>query len=386
MSSSSFISSSNPSTGTHPARRFLLRLGMFLLPLAMIAVPGLGIPLLCGELLPVSIVAWLQAHGAPFVYLPKLSDHSYRLKVDAVLQRKPEAVAMGSSRANQWRSAMFRPTRFYNAANAVFAVRDFARMLEEFGDFSPRVIIFSIDYFPFVPAFETTYSSQSHSEIGGWATPEQIGIILGVFEDLVRTRRFPWPSYNGTPALGLSAIRTGSGFRLDGSYNYGSRTFDDGTDSVSAIEAGKQWPLVPAQRLDSSILRDFERFTELARQKGIALVGVTMPYIPKVRDAMQRSSHYGAWRQFRSAETQEWIRNQGVLYFDFSELESFGGRPDEFADPYHPSEPAYIRMLLSMLTEKRFRALFPEIDAHDLEERLKHATRLEAYRDKWPAN
>jgi len=354
---------------------------MFLLPLAMIAVPGFGIPFLCGELLPVSTVAWLQAHGAPFVYLPKLSDHSYRLKVDAVLQRKPEAVAMGSSRANQWRSAMFHPTRFYNAANAVFVVRDFARMLEEFGDFSPRVIIFSIDYFPFVPAFETTYSSQSRSEIGGWATPEQIGIIRGVLEDLVRTRRFPWPSNNGTPALGLSAIQTGSGFRLDGSYNYGSRSFDDGTDSVSAIEAGKQWPLVPAQRLDRSILRDFERFTELARQKGIALVGVTMPYIPKVRDAMERSPHYGAWRQFRSAETQEWIRNQGVLYFDFSRLESFGGRPDEFADPYHPSEPAYIRMLLSMLADERFRTLFPDLDAHGLEETLNHAGRLEAYRD-----
>ncbi|MHC2382251.1 hypothetical protein [Bradyrhizobium liaoningense] len=113
-----------------------------------------------------STVAWLQAHGASFVYLPKLSDHSYRLKVDAVLQRKPEAVAMGSSRANQWRSAMFHPTRFYNAANAVFVVRDFARMLEEFGDFSPRVIIFSIDYFPFVPAFETTYSSQSPQRNG----------------------------------------------------------------------------------------------------------------------------------------------------------------------------------------------------------------------------
>jgi hypothetical protein len=33
-------------------------------------------------------------------------------------------------------------------------MQDFHRMLEEFGDFSPRVIIFSVDYFTFVPAFE----------------------------------------------------------------------------------------------------------------------------------------------------------------------------------------------------------------------------------------
>ena len=235
MSSSSFISSSR----SNPAGRFVLRLTLFLLPLAAVAIPGAAISYLSGELLPVSAVAWLQTRGTPFTFLAKLSDHSYRLKVEAVLRRKPEAIAMGSSRANQWRSAMFRPTPFYNAANAVFVVRDFRRMLEEFGDFSPRVILFSFDYFTFVPAFETSYLPQSRTEVGGWASPEQIRIIQGVLDDLVKTRSFPWPSHNAAPALGLSAIRTGVGFRLDGSYNYGSRTFDDGTSSLSAIEAGK---------------------------------------------------------------------------------------------------------------------------------------------------
>ena len=106
-----------------------------------------------------------------------------------------------------------------------------------------------------------------------------------------------------------------------------------------------------------------------------------MPYTPKVREAMERSPHYGAWRQFQSAAMKEWIRGQDVLYFDFSDLGSFGGRPDEFADPYHPSEPAYIRMLLSMLADERFRTLFPRLDAHGLQETLKNASRLEAYRD-----
>jgi hypothetical protein len=381
MSSSSSTSNFKPSTGPNFGRRFALRLFLFLLPLALVAITGASISLLCGELLPVSAIVWLQGRGTPFIFLPQLSDHSYRLKLDAVLQRKPEAIAMGSSRANQWRSAMFGPTHFYNAANSVFLVRDFHRMLAEFDAFSPRIIILSVDYFTFVPAFETSYWHQSHDEVGGWASPEQIRITLGVLEDIARTRSFPWPSHNAAPALGLLAIKSGVGFRLDGSYNYGSRAFDDGTSSVSAIEAGKQWPLVPADRLDDSILRDFERFTELAKQKGITLVGVTMPYIPKVREAMERSPHYGAWRQFQSVDTKEWIRKQGVLYFDFSELGSFGGRPDEFADPYHPSEPAYIRMLLSMLGDERFRPLFPGIKAHDLQERLKGAARLEAYRD-----
>jgi len=352
---------------------------LFLLPLTVIAILGTGIALLCGELLPVRVVAWLQTRGKPFVFLPQLSDHTYRLKLEAVLRRRPEVLALGSSRANQWRSAMFRPTGFYNAANAVFAVRDFHRMLEEFGNFTPRVIIFSVDYFTFVPAFEWVYRHQSRSDLGGWTSPEQIQIVQGVFAELARNPRVPWASHNGVPALGLAAIRTGVGFRLDGSYHYGPRDPVDGESTVAAIEAGTQWPLRPATWLDDAPLRDFERFTDLARRKGIALVGVTMPFVPEVRAAMERSPLYGAWRQFESPETREWIRKQGVIYFDFGKLESFGGRPNEFADPFHPSEPAYIRMLLSMLADDKFRALFPNLDARELEERLKHATVLEAY-------
>src|SRR4051794_12267626 len=136
MSSSSFISSSRP---VSPARRFLRELSLFLLPLTVIAILGTGIALLCGELLPVRVVAWLQTREKPFVFMPQLSDHTYRFKLEVILRRRPETLALGSSRANQWRSAMFRPTDFYNAANAIFAVRDFHRMLEEFGDFTPRV-------------------------------------------------------------------------------------------------------------------------------------------------------------------------------------------------------------------------------------------------------
>jgi len=122
-------------------------------------------------------------------------------------------------------------------------------------------------------------------------------------------------SRNGVPALGLAAFRTGVGFRLDGSYHYGPRDPVDGASTVAAIEAGTQWPIPPAARLDDAPLRDFERFTDLARRKGIALVAVTMPFVPEVRAAMERSPLYQAWRQFESPETKEWICKQGVIYF-----------------------------------------------------------------------
>jgi hypothetical protein len=380
MLHNSSTSNSRPVKARSPERRFLRRLFLFLLPLAVIAAFASGVGLVSGELLPVRSVAWLQTRGKQLLFLPKFSDHLYRLKLEAVLMRRPDAVALGSSRANQWRSAMFRPTSFYNAANSIFVIRDYHRMLEEFGDYAPRVIIFSLDHFAFIPEFESVYRYQSKDDVGPWGSPEQVRIVQKVFAELVRNPTVLWTApRDGVGLLGLNAMTSGEGFRIDGSYFYGWRVRPDVQESVAGIAMGTQWPVLPASHLDESVKRHFERFAELARRKGIALVGVTMPFAPEVRAAMEQSSRYEAWRQFESDETREWIRGQGVIYFDFGKLESFGGSPDEFVDPFHPSEPAYVRMLISMLADDKFRALFPNIDVGELKNRLTGATRLEAY-------
>jgi hypothetical protein len=374
-------------TMTQLGRRLLL----FLAPFIVLSI-FLGVTVIrVGELLPVSFVAWLQTFGRPFIFLPQLSDHTYKLKLEAIRRRRPEVLVLGSSRANQWRSAMFRPATFYNGSNTIYVLRDFRRVLEELGDYVPRVIIFSLDYFVFVPDFEAVYKNQSKDELGGWGSPEQISVINGLLDEAVLNPGAFLPpqddGIHGVSAFGLSAIKTGTGVRLDGSYQYGHviRGFPQiSLESAAAdIREGKQWPIIPASQLDDALLREFERFTDLARRKGIALVGVTTPFAPQVLAAIDESPLYQAWRQFDSSRTKEWIRSQGVIYFDFTRLEDFVGKADEFADPFHPSEPAYIRMLLTMLDDPKFRALFPRVDPGSLSERLKQATRLEAYRNEF---
>jgi hypothetical protein len=366
---------------TQLSRRLLL----FLAPFIVIAISLIVMAARVGELVPVSFVAWLQTFDRPFIFLPELSDHTYKLKLEAVRRRRPEVLTLGSSRANQWRSAMFRPDTFYNAANAIFALRDFRRMLEEFEDYAPRVVIISIDYFTFLPKFESVYRLQSRDDLGGLGSPEQIRIIEGVFDEVARNPKVLLPTLDddGVPAIGLFAIKFGTGFRLDGSYHYGRVPQLRAESAAAAIQEGTQWPILPAAHLDHNLLRELERFADLARRKGAALVGVTMPFAPPVLNAIEGSPLYQAWREFESPQTRQWIEGQGIIYFDFSRLESFGGNADEFADPFHPSEPAYLRMLLTMLREPAFRALFPKLNPSLLEARLKQATPLEVYRNEF---
>jgi hypothetical protein len=389
MSSSSSISRfSSGGSRERVLARFVLRLSKFLAPIMLLGLIACAIVLVTCELLPVSVVARLQSYGRPFIYLAKFSDHTYRLKVEAILIKKPEILAMGASRSNQWRSAMFRPAAFYNAGNCLYTQRDYRRMLEDIGDNVPRVVIFSIDFYTFNNDWDPTFGAVAYDELSGWGSAEQKKILREVIS-LARREpgsliRMPTDPVYHVPALGLMASSTGIGTRLDGSYQYGARILGkEGVSLESAIERtviGRK-PFQFGVRIDQSQRDEFERFVKLARSKGITLIGITMPFAPQVVEALNRSPKHAIWREFQTPEFAEWIERQGVTYFNFTNLESFGGRPQEFIDPFHPSEPAFIRMLLTMLKSSKLQAIFPEIDASLLRKRLAESSDFESYRN-----
>jgi hypothetical protein len=365
-----------------------VRLAKFFAPILLLGFIGGAIVLISGELLPVNIVARLQSYGRPFIYLAKFSDHTYRLKIEATIIKKPEILVMGASRSNQWRSAMFRPAVFYNAGNCLYTQRDYRRMLEDIGDNAPRVIIFSVDFYTFNNDWDPTFGMVAYGELSGWGSEGQKKILRD-FVDQARSEpqsliRVPIDPVYGVPALGLMASSTGIGTRLDGSYQYGARILGkQGVSLESAIERtviGRK-PFQFGARIDQSQRDEFERFVKLARSRGITLIGVTMPFAPPVVHALNRSPKHAIWREFQTPEFGEWIERQGVTYFNFTDLESFGGRPQEFVDPFHPSEPAYIRMLLTMLASSKVRAIFPEIDTNALRKRLAESSDFESYRN-----
>lgn len=373
------------------ARMFCRRLLLFIGPLFAVGTLATLASISTGEMIPVRFVAWLQTFNRPFVFLPKLSDHTYKLKQEAIRLRKPQILVLGSSRSNQWRSAMFRPEEFYNAGNAIFLQRDFTRVLEQFGDYAPRVIIFSIDYFTFVDAWEDTYKGQSKDDIGGPWSREQGKILSGLISELVAdpTSLIPLRTDGiyGTYAVGLYAAQTGTGVRIDGSYQYGHaiRGFPQISvqSAVEAIRMGRQWPVLPGSHLGERQRQELQKFARLAKAKGITLIGITMPFAPEVVRALDESPRHEIWKVFQSDDNRKWLQDLGILYFDFTRLDSFGGKSDEFVDPFHPSEPAYIRMLLTMLRNPMFRSVFPKMEADGLQNRLRGSSRLEAFRNEF---
>src|SRR5947207_5712897 len=123
---------------------------MFGLPYVLPVLLVYGLLWRVGEIVPTRAIVERQAAGDPFLYLAAFSDHTYALKRDSVRRQRPRIVALGGSRVNQWRSAMFRPYTFYNAGNAVYGIASYRRFLEELPDDAvPAVLIFSVDFYNF---------------------------------------------------------------------------------------------------------------------------------------------------------------------------------------------------------------------------------------------
>lgn len=252
----------------------------------------------------------------------------------------------------------------------------------------PRVIIFSLDFFTFNPRWVTGFENVLHDDI----KYDELPLILKKFVKEswalpAGILKSPTDPIYGVPAVGLLASNSGVGFRIDGSYQYGwvfdsAQATPDAAGFIERIKnGGDTFPF--ADRMSERELNDFRTFVAFCKRNGISLVGVTMPYSAEVVDAVEKSDRHGIWRQFRGADFQRWLSDQGVIYFDYARTKTFGGSEEEFVDGLHPSERAYVRILLAMLKDERFNSLLPRLDPERLAQALPKATRFEVFRNEF---
>lgn len=342
-----------------------------------------------GEFAEIKAVVSRAQNEAVYLYGPKYTNRAYQLKVQGAAAAKPEILAIGSSRMNQWRSAMFHPYSFYNGANAINVQKSYRRFIEDIGYPKPRVVIFTLDYFLLDDSWDSQYEHQTFEDDLKVGSPLYLKVLRALMDD-VRSRPQELlvdqePLY-AAPAVGLSAAQGGNGFRIDGSYQYGrsiqkyqkeGQWSPDDDGSQERIKLGKA-PFVFGEKPSEERLRELEEFAAYAKANGIALIGITMPFHSTAVQSMDVSPKHANWRSFNSSSMQEWIKQKGIIYFNFSHIESFGGRDEEFVDHFHASEPAYIRILLTMMKDPRTRELFKDISPQELERTLSKATPLEA--------
>lgn len=348
----------------HEWRRFLLGVLLVVSPI-VICVAGLEyLAWHIGETVPMSTIAQWQSDGPDRMWRGGDGRSYLTYKVARVRVLKPEVIVLGASRATAFRSGPFLPYSFYNAGITAWTFDQYRRFLEltVSDDYAPKVLIFSFDYWMFSPTFEQYWVNRFYEK-----PPSHLEAYKLVVDQLWKTPRVLIARLQFTGQLrGLYAMLSGDGFRADGSlfeHPHSAdpeRLLNDGTGvGVPPVELG--------DRMADEQIKGFERFVDFAKSKGIALIGIQVPYYKRILDGMNSDPRAGVWKEFRSEQRRLYFESKGMVFFDFSDMPEYRADPGHFIDSLHPDLLVIRTIVSTVMADERVRSLLPNVIAGRIE-------------------
>jgi hypothetical protein len=318
-------------------------------------------------------LADLQVLSPNSVILPFDLRYNGAFKLRRAEQEQPEVICISSSRAGALRASMFRPYRFYNLSFTAWTTGQIVDVFERATrDVHPRIAIISLDYFLFTDSWD-----QSYSTTRAMIFDQPLRYIRSSLANFIKTAaQHPdlFQDYLKAPShfIGTQAILSQEGFRSDGSYVYSPGHIEDARrHNQTAVSLVGAMPGAPhmSERQKAALVR----LAEVAKQRGVRLVALQLPFIRAGIDYLDREESYrvyaGVWREFESEATGEWLRSLGISFFDLGRS-VINNDSANFVDAYHTTELGSLRVVRTLLNSSEFRAAFPKIDPGEIDQQI----------------
>ncbi len=320
----------------------------------------------------------------------------YAYKAARATFLKPDVVFIGHSRCGQVRAEMFKPYIMYNACHSAWTIDHLRQMIDLLTKTSsPKIIMFTLDYFMFTDAYESAFAKNADFKSLGFSFETHVNGIAKLatgFKDNPKRMIMAWlhgvrETTDGLTLLGPDAIKAATGFRYDGSFLY-----DPGTRTGAPIRnkdraAGLLSAVNGAPAMAPSQIMALRRLAELGRERNVTLVGIQLPYLKIALDVLDFDKDYrpyaGVWREYESKKNRDLIRSMGIHFFDLSrDPVSLDQR--YFVDPAHPAEAGVLAAFVRLLDNKEFRHVFPRLDVEALRQENAAARAQGKFFDVYP--
>ena len=272
--------------------------------------------------------------------------------------RKPDILAIGSSRAGSFREEFFSKS-FVTVAQAARDIDQTHQFLTELLKIhKPKMIILTVDFWWLNPNNTQGKPGYSDGEETNF-TFAKSGFILDLFlknkialGDIYRAlsndKSTPW---NAQACIGLQVLTIGTGARPDGSILYGEAAlkgiYQDGKFlyPLSLIKKGTG-NYEHSQIFDKDKLRKLQSIIDWINKEGIILVVIIPPVAPTIYRAMKQTGKYEFIEKF-----EEELKKYN-FFFCFQDPETISTTDQEFSDGCHGGEVTYARILKRIVKEK----------------------------------
>jgi len=360
--------------------RFIVKICIFLLPIALVLAPPAAVILLSREKYSNESVIRIQTAHPEALVAKKFIDNdtSGRLFKKALIKdKKPELITIGSSRSMTFRKELFsNPDRFVNAAFGRFDIYQFEHFLASLPeDTSVKVVLvgldqnlFRSDFAPYAPPPEETLETLGEHIVEfvsyDWRMIYYDSLVrkLFTFRDVLARSLH-------TNDIGLAALIEKEGFRGDGSYNYRVELENPQRKQLYGDELAQKLALFKEDRgafeyatsTSAAALASLDRVLALAKARHIQVIGFLTPYAPELYTEMlsvddrYREMVFELPRVIRAV-----FIKHGFETYDFSNAKILGANDGEFINTTHVTDKFDLRELLYMAN--RSQVLRPYVD------------------------
>lgn len=331
---------------------------MFLFPIVVFLGPAFIYLRAAGELLDYGeIIRRNQDEGA--LVGMAYSNPIHTLKSRIVVRRKPEVIALGTSRVMQVRDYFFtEPKTFYNCGGSIHKIGDLTAFLNSIEGSTPKVLILCLDQNFFNEGWDDLKGGHIDYAWLGRSLGRKFTICSRDFYKDVSRKKISLKSLTISRAdhVGLTGNIHLEGYREDGSYRY-RRSFAFPTQSpearlrpaVELVRAGGgDGRFMQAESINDLAVEELDRFLMECKHLGIHVVSFLPPYAHIVYEELVKfRTHYPYILQLES-ELRPTFTKHGYRLFDFTDLNSFGGSDAEMQDSIHGFETALLRILIEL--------------------------------------
>jgi hypothetical protein len=366
------VASSRPAARVAFLSAYLTTVGACALPVALSAL----VLLRAGELQSYAADVQLQQRTNALLGLATFQNF-YTYKLAVARARQSPILAIGSSRVMPFRQGMF-DGGFTNAGGAMNSIEQGARFLQEMAVAAePRALLLGLDFWWFQSGWPEMAASDPRYQDPSQLSPARLRhplmwlasgrLTLREVSGLVA--RGSASVLTGQKTIGVQAMTSASGFRPDGSYQYGDAYFRLAPEldvrfrqTLSRVETRDS--IFPAgARVDRSRVEGLERILDWAAAKQMTVAMFLPPLAPPVREALIGSASQGPYiRDVIRALEQVAARRPSVAFYDFLDAARL---PEdaacEYVDGIHGGDVIFARMLAVMSRGDGFRSAAPRL-------------------------
>ena len=166
--------------------------------------------------------------------------------------------------------------------------------------------------------------------------------------------KWDWEAIDRYPVnYGFNGRIRNTGFRWDGSYDYGNvyrelelqndSRFQDTFERINDGRSRFEW----GEHADQETEEYLEEFLQYCKDNGIEVVGFAPPFAPCVYERMTESGNYGYLSEIEPV-CSELFDRYGYTYLDYTDSAVLGADDTYFVDGFHGSEVLYALMLKDM--------------------------------------